>query len=275
MTADEVRAALRRSYGLTAGDLRTEEWTLHDEVPLGRYGGPTIDVLAVRAWGGRPAGHERHAIEIKISRGDFRRELAAEKWQPWASVVHRLFFAAPAGLLGVDEIPDGCGLLVVGESGVRAVVPAPRRSPEPLPETVWVELARRASRLAERLRRAELGGDPTATAAQQQIDVQRLDSRVLSLHHSIRAYRERIATLLAVVRADGVACEDCRATVTFTRGPGGRWRYEHAEPSTRCTYARPIMADLLEPPEELVLGDGCVGGHSPDLVSCELGAEWP
>lgn len=26
---------------------------------------------------------------------------------------------------------------------------------------------------------------------------------------------------------------------------------------------------------EPVLPDGCVGGHSPSLVSCELGADWP
>lgn len=31
-----------------------------------------------------------------------------------------------------------------------------------------------------------------------------------------------------------------------------------------------------EPAEvELRLPDGCIGGHSPDLVNCELGADWP
>lgn len=30
-----------------------------------------------------------------------------------------------------------------------------------------------------------------------------------------------------------------------------------------------------EAEEEVVLPDGCKGGHSPNLVSCELGADWP
>jgi hypothetical protein len=42
---------------------------------------------------------------------------------------------------------------------------------------------------------------------------------------------------------------------------------------TNALRAAGLLKEEAE--EEVVLPDGCKGGHSPDLVSCELGADWP
>lgn len=49
------------------------------------------------------------AIEIKVTRADFRRD-TEEKRRAWKAHTRRFIYAAPAGLLNASEIPDGCGL---------------------------------------------------------------------------------------------------------------------------------------------------------------------
>lgn len=147
-----VREALRKHYRLSTSALVAEEWCLLDEVPTSDRG-CRIDMLAIRAWAGGRQGHERHAIEIKVSRSDFLREVASGKWRTWFPLVHRFFFAAPAGLITLDELPEGCGLKEVTATGVITRRSPGRRDPGPLPEHVVVELARRASRAMERQRR--------------------------------------------------------------------------------------------------------------------------
>lgn len=49
------------------------------------------------------------AIEIKVTRADFRRD-TPEKRRAWIAHTRRFVYAAPAGLLKASEIPDGCGL---------------------------------------------------------------------------------------------------------------------------------------------------------------------
>ena len=77
VTAAQVLDALRRHYGLHRdGRLTAPEWAALAEfsVDLG-VERPRCDLFVVRAWSGRPKGHERHAIEIKVSRTDLRNEL--------------------------------------------------------------------------------------------------------------------------------------------------------------------------------------------------------
>lgn len=53
--------------------------------------------------------YPRTAIEVKVSRADFRRE-SDEKRRQWQKVTHRFVYYVPKGLITPDEVPEGCGL---------------------------------------------------------------------------------------------------------------------------------------------------------------------
>jgi hypothetical protein len=80
--------------------------------------GTTIDALAMHLWPSQH--HAMHAFEVKVSRGDWRRELAhPEKSAPWLAVVDYFTVVAPQGVVLVEELPDRWGLLeLVGPTGV-------------------------------------------------------------------------------------------------------------------------------------------------------------
>lgn len=169
MKAAEVVTAVRRHYGCEGDDGIGPEWCALDELELNGPRSPRIDLLVVRAWGGGKRGHERHAVEVKVSRADLRRELTSGKWQPWALTAHRFYLAVPADLsLDGIELPDRWGLLTVTDRGVKRARIAPRDDqPADLPERCVVELARRAGRAEARIRgaAAAAGDDPAPTIA--------------------------------------------------------------------------------------------------------------
>src|SRR5665647_1641914 len=78
LNAGDVAAAVRRRYGAERDGLGPE-WACLDELTLGRFemGERRADLFLVRAWSGQPKGHERHLVEVKVSRADLRAELAA------------------------------------------------------------------------------------------------------------------------------------------------------------------------------------------------------
>jgi hypothetical protein len=75
-----------------------------------------------------------YEYEIKISRKDFRQDLLKDRHQRLASLQHApvpgwwhdsnrkganyLYYAAPAGILAVDDIPVHAGLILISDSGV-------------------------------------------------------------------------------------------------------------------------------------------------------------
>ena len=79
----------------------------------------TIDFAAFNTWPSNK-GH-RIAIEVKVSRGDFLREIDNPAKHAWVEqIFHETYFAAPHGLLKPDEIPESWGLIgvTVGKSGI-------------------------------------------------------------------------------------------------------------------------------------------------------------
>src|SRR5665648_1281409 len=159
LNAGDVAAAVRRRYGAERDGLGPE-WACLDELTLGRFemGARRADLFLVRAWSGQPKGHERHLVEVKVSRADLRAELAApEKMAVFAAFAHRVYFATPAGLVkDTDQLGPGVGLIEVHPSGTtREVRRATRRpNPEPMPEKLVVEVFRRAGRAEARTRTA-------------------------------------------------------------------------------------------------------------------------
>lgn len=69
-------------------------------------------------------------FEVKASRADFLADLRAEKWRGYLDCCHRLYFAAPAGLVRREEIPSEAGLIVKGTKGWVFHKSAPKRDVE-------------------------------------------------------------------------------------------------------------------------------------------------
>lgn len=97
MTAEEVKTILRRHHpGEYAGGM-VGQWTCIEEW-LG------IDVLALNAW----SKADVIGYEVKVSRGDLRRELLKpHKRRRALEVTTRFFLAVPEGLLTDEEIAYG------------------------------------------------------------------------------------------------------------------------------------------------------------------------
>lgn len=84
----------------------------------------TIDALALHLWKSR--GHELHGFEVKVGRGDWRRELTdPAKADGWCEIVDRFWIVAPRGVVPVEEIPATWGLLETHGARLAATVPAP------------------------------------------------------------------------------------------------------------------------------------------------------
>lgn len=167
MTAAEVTSAVRRHFGAEK-DGYGPEWAALDELKLGAgAGNARADLFLVRAWAGRPRGHERILIEVKVSRSDLLHELGApHKRLAFSTWAHRMYFAAPAGLVRADDdLGEGVGLLEVSPKGRVTVVRKAARdaTPADVPHVVFVEAFRRASRAEARVRTAGTGEeDPAA-----------------------------------------------------------------------------------------------------------------
>lgn len=90
---------------------------------------------------------QRTAIEVKISRADFRKE-THEKRRAWERITDRFVYACPANLIQPDEIPPHCGLWWIGEDrSVTIMARAQKnRDADPLPYHLTVTLAYRLKR---------------------------------------------------------------------------------------------------------------------------------
>ena len=111
MTSAEMFAALRTRYG--------KEAVLVAEVAdsTGATRSRRIDAIAVGLWPSR--GLYVHAIEIKVSRSDLARELAApEKADSIGRFCDAFWLATPAGLVpDLSALPSGWGLYEVADDG--------------------------------------------------------------------------------------------------------------------------------------------------------------
>jgi hypothetical protein len=117
---------------ITAVDLQGEiaarycrpEWHVEREVTLA---GRRLDVVAFNLWGAR--SYRTVGFEIKVSRGDWMRELTDfRKQDEWLAVVDEFFIVAPGGLVKPEELPVGWGLLELrGSRMFTKAQPQPRR----------------------------------------------------------------------------------------------------------------------------------------------------
>lgn len=91
-------------------------WAVFDEFIPGTgtssSAGSRIDVWAMNVW--PSGGFVTIAYEIKVSRGDFLRELKDDHKRDWAlTFSDEFYFVAPKDLIKPDELPDNSGLIEV------------------------------------------------------------------------------------------------------------------------------------------------------------------
>lgn len=103
-----------------------------------------LDFFAVNTWPSK--GHVAIAYEVKVSRGDFVNELRKPKKRRFAEeVANECYFVVPHGLVKVDEVPEGWGLLEANAGGLRRAKIAKQRRPDPWPMSFVTSLARRCT----------------------------------------------------------------------------------------------------------------------------------
>lgn len=76
-------------------------------------------------------GQEITAVEMKVSKADFRRD-TEDKRRAWKNITNRFVYLTPEGMLNPDEVPEGCGLWEF-HNGRIVVVKKAKRNPEPQP----------------------------------------------------------------------------------------------------------------------------------------------
>jgi hypothetical protein len=138
-----VRSALEKRY-------QAPEWALLFEVPsgLGRAYGRSADALAMNLFESR--GFRVEGVEIKVSRGDWLRELRdPEKSIPVQRYCDHWWIATPPDLVFEGELPPTWGLLELKGGCLRVKVKAPKLSPVPLDANFVAGMVRRANQKAE------------------------------------------------------------------------------------------------------------------------------
>ena len=183
MTAAEVKIALATKHS-------PPEWASFSELRDGTGWSAlrSYDFWTIRCWGGS-GGSTAIAYEVKVSRGDFLKELQQpDKRKSAECYSHECYFAAPAGLIKPEEVPIGWGLLEVLASGAtRRKVIAQQRDVQF--DTPFVcTIARRSAEIAagERKILLKFGGDEITEESLEAIIENRLSERVGLMKDAIR-----------------------------------------------------------------------------------------
>ena len=157
LTSREITAALARRHPAkewifieqvrASTGFGVSGWSPQGEWRTGRGAAAieqSLDAWAMQLWSPR----EIHAFEVKVSRGDFLREIKDPTKREFGLLVStRFWFVAPAGLIDPAEVPPDSGLLEVDAAGsVRTRRQAPAHTPQ-IPDWGFVgSLLRRVCR---------------------------------------------------------------------------------------------------------------------------------
>lgn len=120
ITAQIIKAALHRKYGNGNGTAIAFEVA----AGTGRNANRHIDAVVMELWPSR--GLSLHAIEIKVSKADFKRELAdGPKAEEIAQYCDIMSIASPLGLLKITELPSAWGLIEINKDHIFRITKAP------------------------------------------------------------------------------------------------------------------------------------------------------
>lgn len=131
-------------------------WT---DIPMGPVGSVRPDVLTL------PKSYATNALiyEVKVSVSDFRADVTAGKWHSYLRFAAGVYFAVPAGLIGLKDVPQGAGLYVRNDAGWKALK-KPTLQPQPsFDSDVWMKLLMDGTK--REVERAEAAFRPRAFSA--------------------------------------------------------------------------------------------------------------
>lgn len=152
LRTEQVRAALRTRFC-------QPEWALFFEVADGTGASQRrwADAMAMNMWGSR--GLALHGFEIKVSRSDWKRELAnPAKAESIAGLCDFWSIVAPKGMIPLDELPPGWGLLEVdADLKIAQRVTGPKNpDPAALTRSFVASLLRSAAKVDESIVRGAI-----------------------------------------------------------------------------------------------------------------------
>lgn len=133
------------------------EWAFMEEVAPATGGGTRYaDAVAMNLW--RSRGYQVLGFEIKVSRGDWLRELKKpEKAEDIYRYCDQWWIVAPRGVVKEGELPVNWGLFELREAGVWQAKAAPKLEATPLTKAFLASLMRRGheqiNSIAERMQR--------------------------------------------------------------------------------------------------------------------------
>lgn len=187
-TSDELRALLRKRYPAPA-------YALFEEVAngTGSYKSRSADAIAFSLWPSRGLG--LHGFEIKVSRHDLQRELAAPaKAEALQQYCHGWWIVAPEHIVRVDELPKTWGLLVPSDKGLRVARDAPDLEAKPLSLTMLASLFRNLhesenARFRQRIE-TEVDEQLKRRAAGDTAALQRLEKQHEELQQRVRDFEK-------------------------------------------------------------------------------------
>jgi hypothetical protein len=162
MTSSDIHKALKAHYAARCdGSVYIEEFRAGTGYSPGseRY----LDAWVMGTF--PSSGLVKTAIEIKVSRSDFTRELRKPIKRDSALRISNVFyFAAPKGLISPAELPVEVGLIEVDEAGFVSVAEeAPYRECERASWVFVASLARRAQSKAARSSSPQSGSPPSCS----------------------------------------------------------------------------------------------------------------
>lgn len=126
----------------------------HVQSRLGHNMKRVADFVAADKYPGIPYGTALafHGHEVKVSRADWLTELRdPEKAEAFRPYMHHWWLVVPdASIVRPGELPEGWGLLALSGGRLRAMIQAPRQTPDPMPADLAISLMAAAARTAHR-----------------------------------------------------------------------------------------------------------------------------
>lgn len=120
--ATDINRAIQAKYS-------DQQWRVWFEVSqsTGHNSGRRADAVVMNIWPSKD--FQLHVFEVKVSRSDFKAEIAdLTKWQAIGQYADFFWLACPVGLVQPEEVPEAWGLMELTKGGLRIKKQAPVRS---------------------------------------------------------------------------------------------------------------------------------------------------
>lgn len=195
--------------------------------------GRVIDVLVIT-----DDPIERVAIEIKVTRADYRAEYDAKRAASWR-LAQRCLYAAPANLIDPASLPYGWGLIEVHETGAAEMVEYGVRHDPAIGSDPFTDVMLRRCAAAEDAIR--YGDTPAAEVARLKHENDRMHAMLATSRDAVRREQRRAkqaaSELLAHTGGEPV-CADCLGLITWQRTGAKESQWVHVDTANDAPCAK-------------------------------------